>query len=162
MSGASDLEYYLYTPSIAAAAMFVAIFGVSALLYCLQGARIRTWYMVLLVIGGACETIGYIGRTLSAHEAPDITLTPYIIQFTLRLIAPALMSASVFMILGYIIVAVKGEARSPIRRKFLTLIFVLGDIWSFLVQSTGNLAQNRNLGLRAGRTDNVIAQVPSF
>lgn len=142
--------------------MFVAIFGVSALLRCLQGARIRTWYMVLLVIGGACETIGYIRRISSAHEAPDFILTPYIIQSTLQLFAPALMSASVYMILGYINVAVKGEARSPIRRKFLTLIFVLGDIWSFLVQSTGNLARNRNLGLRAGKTYSVIAQVPSF
>lgn len=60
MSGASHLEYYLYTASIAAAAMFVAIFGVSALLNCLRGTRIRTWYMVLLVIGGARETIWYI------------------------------------------------------------------------------------------------------
>ncbi|KAL8991708.1 MAG: hypothetical protein Q9169_007724 [Polycauliona sp. 2 TL-2023] len=138
MSGeASDFEYYLYNPSIAAAAVFVAIFGLSTILHCWQGGRGRTWYMIPLVIGGAFETIGYIGRALSAHEAPDFTLTPYIIQSILILVAPALMSASVYMILGCIIVAVNGEARSPIRRKFLTLIFVVGDIWSFMIQSTG-------------------------
>ncbi|KAL8969241.1 MAG: hypothetical protein Q9183_002091 [Haloplaca sp. 2 TL-2023] len=92
--------------------------------------------MIALILGVFRETVGYIGRTISAHEAPNYTLSPYIIQSILILIAPALLSASVYMVLGCIIVAVNGEARSPIRRKFLTITFVLGDVWSFLIQST--------------------------
>ncbi|KAL8870446.1 MAG: hypothetical protein Q9174_003515 [Haloplaca sp. 1 TL-2023] len=134
----SDFEYYLYTPSLAAAAVFVVIFAISTLLHCWQCLRGRSWYMIALILGGLCETVGYIGRTISAHQAPDYSLGPYIVQSILILIAPALMSASVYMVLGCIIVAVNGEARSPIKRKSLTITFVLGDVWSFMIQSTAN------------------------
>jgi RTA1 like protein len=66
-------------------------------------------------------------------------LPPYIIQAILILIAPALLAATVYMVLGYVILAVDGENHSMIREKFLTKIFVLGDIFSFMVQSTGKV-----------------------
>lgn len=41
------------------------------------------------------------------------------------------------MILGRIILMTDGESHSMIRRKWLTKIFVTGDVFSFLVQSSG-------------------------
>lgn len=84
------------------------------------------------------ETIGYVGRILSARENyGDWTLGPYIIQSLLILLAPAFFAASIYMILGRLIVLVDGESHSPIRVKWLTKIFVGGDVLSFLAQSAG-------------------------
>ncbi|KAJ5761453.1 hypothetical protein N7533_003492 [Penicillium manginii] len=61
------------------------------------------------------ETVGYIGRAMSANQSPNWTIGPYIIQSTLLLIAPALFAASIYMELGRVIVLVRGEKFSLIR-----------------------------------------------
>lgn len=64
------------------------------------------------------------------------------------LVAPALFAASIYMVLGRMILLVRGEAYSPIKPSRLTLIFVGGDIVSFLVQIMGSglLSNNFTLG----------------
>jgi hypothetical protein len=59
---------------------------------------------------------------------------PYIIQNFFILVAPALFAASIYMTLGRIIRAVKGENHSLIRVSRLTKTFVIGDVLSFWVQ----------------------------
>ena len=85
----------------------------------------------------AVEFVGYIGRALSSKETPNWTLGPYIIQALLLLVAPALFAASIYMTLGRIILVVEGEQYSLIRKRFLTKIFVLGDVLSFFIQAAG-------------------------
>jgi hypothetical protein len=58
-------------------------------------------------------------------------------QSILLLVAPALFAASIYIILGRIILLTDGERHSLIRQKWLTKIFVAGDVLSFLVQSGG-------------------------
>ena len=62
---------------------------------------------------------------------------PYILQSVVILVAPALFAASIYMCLGRIIRRTKGEQYSAIRSTLLTKIFVFGDVFSFLVQSSG-------------------------
>lgn len=62
---------------------------------------------------------------------------PYVMQSLLILLAPAFFAASIYMVLGRIIHLVDGEAHSIIRAKWLTKIFVGGDVLSFLAQSSG-------------------------
>ena len=84
------------------------------------------------------ETIGYFGRILSAQENPGpYTLSPYIMQSTLLLVAPALFAASIYMELGRIVLMVDGERSLFIRRTWLTKLFVAGDVLSFLMQASG-------------------------
>lgn len=83
------------------------------------------------------EVIGYIGRILSSRQTPNWTLGPFILQSTFLLIAPAMFTASIYMVLGRIIVAVDGEKYSLIKKRWLTKIFVMTDIISFLVLSGG-------------------------
>lgn len=89
------------------------------------------------------ESIGYIGRILS-HFNP-YTLSPYIMQTLLLLVAPALFAASIYMILGRLILTLSAEHHSLIRLKWLTKIFVTGDVFSFLLQAAGG-------GLMSGGT----------
>lgn len=86
------------------------------------------------------EFIGYTGRAVSSQQTPDWTLGPFIINVILVLVAPALFAASIYMLLGRIILLTGGERYSIVRRRWLTKVFVAGDILSFLMQSSGMLS----------------------
>jgi hypothetical protein len=110
------------------------------------------WYMYgisLLPIRGlisanivvlAVEFLGYIGRALSHSD--QWQLGPFIIQSLLLLVAPALFAASIYIILGRIILMTDGEPRSMIRLQWLTKVFVAGDVVSFLLQAGGGGIQS--------------------
>jgi hypothetical protein len=83
------------------------------------------------------EIIGYIGRAMSSKQTPDWTLGPYVVQTLCLLLAPALLAASVYMLLGRIILLLQAESHALLRRKWLTKIFVTGDVLSFLLQGAG-------------------------
>jgi hypothetical protein len=78
-------------------------------------------------------------------------------QSLLILLAPAFFAASIYMVLGRIILLTGGEAHSPIRASWLTKIFVAGDVLSFLTQGAGGGIQasaDDNAGVRRG--ENII------
>lgn len=58
-------------------------------------------------------------------------------QSLLILVAPALFAASIYMVFGRIIVLLDAQTYSIIKPKWLTKVFVIGDIFSFFVQSGG-------------------------
>lgn len=74
---------------------------------------------------------------MSAQEAPDFTQNPYIIQSLLLLLGPAFFAASIYMILARLIRLLEAENYSIIKTKWLTSVFVLGDVLSFFTQSGG-------------------------
>ncbi|EED22361.1 conserved hypothetical protein [Talaromyces stipitatus ATCC 10500] len=129
--------FYYYTPSNAAAVIFIVLFGLSSLLHFYQLVQTRTWFMIPFLIGAIFETIGYVGRFLASSEAPDFTKGPYILQSALILIAPAFLAASIYMALGRIICMLEAEKLFIIRVGWLTKTFVTGDVLSFLMQASG-------------------------
>ncbi|KAL6232829.1 hypothetical protein BDW75DRAFT_246897 [Aspergillus navahoensis] len=129
--------FYYYTPSAAAGGIFAGLFGVCTILHLYQLLRTRTWFMIPFAIGGALEAVGYVGRVVSSTEAPDFTKGPYVMQSALILIAPAFLAASIYMTLGRIIAMLDAERCSIIPLRFLTKIFVAGDVLSFLMQASG-------------------------
>jgi hypothetical protein len=103
--------------------------------------------MGLALTSASVETIGYIGRILSAQQNPGpYTLSPYIMQSVLLLVAPALFAASIYMELGRIVLMVDGERSLFIRRTWLTKLFVAGDVLSFLMQSSGKRSRRCSPG----------------
>ena len=154
---------YRYHPNSVAAVIFVVLFALSTALHIFQSFRRKAWFLIPLIIGGLCEfgyrlllpaisrtglyqtdlyrcrtveTVGYVGRAQSAKN--QWALGPYIIQSILLLVAPALFAASIYMTLGRIILIRDAEQYSIIKKKWLTKVFVCGDILSFLMQSGGN------------------------
>ncbi|KAF7594394.1 hypothetical protein BBP40_009375 [Aspergillus hancockii] len=132
-----DWVAYHYYPSKAASVLFVVLFFIVSLLHTFHLLRTRTWFFIPLVMGSWFETIGYIGRVLSAIESPDWKIGPYVMQSTLLLVAPALYAASIYMELDRIIHLVKGISLSIIRVNWITKLFVAGDVLSFLMQTSG-------------------------
>ncbi|CZT14085.1 related to RTM1 protein [Ramularia collo-cygni] len=136
--GLAGFEYYHYDPSMAAAIIFVIAFILTTALHFYQMIRTKTWFMTAFCIGGLFEVVGYIGRAASAaQKSGEWTLGPYIIQSLLLLVAPALFAASIYMELGRIVHVVEGDHALFVRRKWLTKIFVCGDIFTFMMQGAG-------------------------
>ncbi|OJZ84804.1 RTA1 domain protein, partial [Aspergillus piperis CBS 112811] len=129
------VDFYPYTPSATAGYAFMAIFGIATLVHFVMMFPYRAAYFIPLVIGGICETFGYYGRAWS-HQGRTL-IGPWALQEMLILCAPPFIAATVYMILGRMIVAFAAEHHSIIRPKWLTKIFVLNDVICFLTQIGG-------------------------
>ncbi|KAH7207924.1 RTA1 like protein-domain-containing protein [Fusarium redolens] len=134
----ADWSFYRFDPSTAAAVIFIVLFSITTIVHVFQMIKTRTWYMLAFCLGGISEIAGYVGRAINSTEDPGCwTLGPYVVQSVLLLIAPALMAASIYMILSRVILLTEGEVHAVIRRRWLTKIFVVGDIISIELQSAG-------------------------
>jgi hypothetical protein len=76
-------------------------------------------------------------RAIAAGQAPDFTVAVYSTHTIFVLVAPSVFAASIYMCLGRIILITDGEQHSIIRGRWLTKIFVVGDVISFLMQGAG-------------------------
>ncbi|OTA98451.1 hypothetical protein M426DRAFT_69791 [Hypoxylon sp. CI-4A] len=137
MADNTTFVFYRYKPSMAAAIIFIIAFAISALLHIKVLIQKRTWYFIPFVVGCLFETVGYVGRAMSSTEYPDFTKNPYIIQSILLLLGPTLFAASIYMILGRLVVLLEAESYSIIKPRWLTKFFVLGDVLSFFAQGGG-------------------------
>jgi hypothetical protein len=156
-SGDVGFAFYRYDPSMGAAVLFVLLFIGTTGYHIIQMFKSRTWFFIPFVIGGIClyppnipaaiyaylprpvEIIGYIGRAASSKQSPNWTLGPYLVQTLFLLLAPALLAASIYMFLGRIILVLEAESHALMKKKWLTKVFVTGDVLSFLLQGAGEL-----------------------
>ncbi|KAF5591736.1 RTA1 like [Fusarium pseudocircinatum] len=125
------MSYYHYSPSLAAAVIFIILFTATTTLHFFQMIQTRTWFFLAFSLGGIFEVIGYIARTV------PVTLGAYVVQSIFLLVAPALFAASIYMELGRIVDLVDGDDYLYVRRRWLTRIFVIGDVLSFFMQGAG-------------------------
>ncbi|OBT54038.1 hypothetical protein VE04_03543 [Pseudogymnoascus sp. 24MN13] len=141
-----EINPWSYSPSPAAAMIFLILFAITTLWHIVIMFRRHAWYFTVLVIGGVLEIAGYVTRYLASKEQSNIAL--FVVQTLCILVAPALFAASIYMVLGRLITLVRAEAYSPIRPTWLTKIFVLGDLLSFIIQimGSGMLTNNFTLG----------------
>ncbi|KAF2255895.1 RTA1 like protein [Trematosphaeria pertusa] len=129
---------YHYDPSLPAAALFVTLFALTTLAHIYQSLfhrRRRAYFLIPFLIGGLFEVIGYIGRIQSSND-PQVR-SPFIMQTLTILLAPALFAASIYMVLGRLILLTSSEKYALVRRTWLTKIFVGGDVLSFIAQGVG-------------------------
>jgi hypothetical protein len=157
-------DYYKYDPSLAAAIIFIIAFGLSGFYHAYQVARLRSWYFIPFVVGCAgkkskktpyshakqtnpgctVEAIGYGGRAVNASEdSGQWSKGPYIIQALLLLLGPPFYAASIYMVLGRLIRLLEADKYSMVRLKWLTKIFLFGDVASILAQGMGKCETNK-------------------
>ncbi|KGO70835.1 RTA-like protein [Penicillium expansum] len=138
--------YYLwkYLPSIPAAVIFLVLFAAATTFHFWKLHRTKAWLCLAFSIGGLFEVIGYAAR-VAAHNSTDSVIV-FAIQNVFLLLGPTLFAASVYMTLARIICSVHAEKHSLVRIKWLTKIFVMGDVVSFLVQggASGLMATGNN------------------
>jgi RTA1 like protein len=139
-------ELYRYDPTLEGAVLFSLLFLATTVLQLYQLIKTKTWYFIPIFIGGVCnsrvaranrkvEVVGYIGRIMSHFNDKD--LGPFVMQSLLLLVAPALFAGSIYMVLGRLMRYVNAEHYSLVRVKWVTKLFVCGDILSFTIQGAG-------------------------
>lgn len=151
-------------PNISSNGALVAIFLIFCILHLILGIFYRqTWFLVCWVIGLFLEVIGYIGRVLSSRDI--MGLGPYIMQSTCITIAPTLMMAGIYYIVGQVTV-IYGQQYSLLKATRYSKIFIFCDVVSFLTQSAGGglaaTASNGEMGrhlLLAGLAFQTVSMV---
>ncbi|RHZ65496.1 RTA1 domain-containing protein [Aspergillus thermomutatus] len=135
MSSNNGFVLYHYEPSLAAAILFSVLFSITTLLHLYQRVKSGSTCMNPFIVGGFFQVTGYGCRAASHFFETSTTL--YAIQTLLVLLAPTLYAASIYMILGRTIQFLHAERLSPVPAKWMTKIFVAGDILSFILQGAG-------------------------
>lgn len=87
-------------------------------------------------------TAGYIARYISAQS--PAAMMPYIMQSLFIILPPSLYAATIYMIYGRIVIFVNSPNASIIRPTRVTKIFVIGDIFAFLMQASGGGMMSQN------------------
>lgn len=141
------VQFYNYKPSLAAAIIFTVAFALITLYTCWQfynalrkpqAQRLdkkRCLIIIPFIFGGICEIVGCIFRCISSQEVT--AKNPFIVQAVFLLVAAALFAATIYMILGRVITMLNSGHQSLVPARFLTKIFVIGDIVAFLTQGIG-------------------------
>ncbi|KAK3332186.1 RTA1 like protein [Cercophora scortea] len=141
--------YYLwsYVPSLAAAIVFAVLFiGITAA-HCYGLWKSRLWFCIWFIIGGLMEIVGFCARASASSKTGQ--LMPYVIQNLFLLLPPVLFAATAYMVLGRVIRSVNGERYSLVKVRWLTKVFVAGDVLSFMIQggAAGLMATGGNMQL---------------
>lgn len=153
-------QFYKYKPNLGAAIAFTILFALIGTLFCVllwhvgvvnrgrvefrpsvtSGIRNYTTYQLSSIhfpfmVGILVELIGYIGRAVSWHNVTK--LGPYALQTVLLLMAPTLYAASIYMLFGRMAHLMFLESLMIMPAKYNTIIFVIGDVCSLLLQTVG-------------------------
>ena len=148
-----EFTIYGYYPNLAANAFFLAFFALAAGVQLCFGIRYKSWtYLIALVLGCVAEaigspissqlccrswltsTIGYAGRLILQNN--PWSSTGFQIQICCLIIAPAFITAGVYLTLKHITLEV-GAQFSRIQPRLYTWIFCLADLFSLILQGTG-------------------------
>ena len=127
-----------YCPNYGAAISFCVFFGITAVAHILQAIILRKPFAAVIVMGAAWETAGYGFRIMSVRQEENSTYSDA--QSLLILLAPLWINAFIYMILGRMVHFYLDRDRIfGIRARRITLMFVLFDIASFIVQAIGGV-----------------------
>ncbi|KAK2671315.1 RTA-like protein [Fusarium oxysporum f. sp. vasinfectum] len=91
----------------------------------------------ILALVALVEAAGYACRAVSASESPDWTFVPYVVQTFAFLLGPSLITASIYMILSKIIIALDADIYSLVPVKVIPKVFIFGDVVALAAQFTG-------------------------
>lgn len=116
-----------FCPSIAAAYLFIVLFGITTISHIVQAILHRKFYCWVIAMSGTIQTVTYIFRVLSILN--PASYPDYAVWFVLILVAPLWTNAFVYMVMGRMVWNFTGDARVLRMRPWhFGLIFVILDI----------------------------------
>ncbi|KAJ3019752.1 hypothetical protein HKX48_001810 [Thoreauomyces humboldtii] len=130
----TDTSFYKYAPSHALAVIGAVVFAILLVAHLVQGIRFRTWYMWVMIISPAFEVIGFASRYVSIDNQK--AKTPLIISSIGLILPPVFNCAVLYMIFGRLIAGV-GNQYSFLKGSIVSVVFVISDAITFLVQVFG-------------------------
>ncbi|PGH18059.1 hypothetical protein AJ79_00686 [Helicocarpus griseus UAMH5409] len=132
-----DETGWVYCPSVEAAILFTALFGLTSLVHMFQWYTFRKKFSWVIVMSCLWETAGFAFRIVSAQRIRG--LWHFIPQQLFIILAPVWLNAFVYMVMGRMIYFFIPEKKIfGVSAKRITLVFVLLDILSMLVQAASS------------------------
>lgn len=154
-----DYNNYIYLPSLPAAIIACITFAIIATVLSIQIRRNRVKYPIILAVGAACESIGYLFRALGA-AGRETSFPLYLLMQMFVVLSPLALMAGLYVIYGRLtrrLVKIPGYSTttltpdatgepvhkkrtadfSPLPPQWYARVFVACDISSFLVQAAG-------------------------
>lgn len=129
------LAHLNYLPTVAGNALYAGIFALYIALQIFLGVRYRTvGYLIGTFFGLLGEIIGYVGRVLM-HSNPFIDVN-FIMYLCCLTIAPAFLTASIYLCLSRIVV-IYSETAARFKPRTYTFFFIFCDIVSLTLQGAG-------------------------
>ena len=129
------LAHFDYLPSLGGNALYATIFGACFFTQLVLGIKYRTWgFMAATTIGMLTEIIGYVARLMM--NSNPFTKSNFLMYLVTLTIAPAFLSAAIYLCLARIVV-VYGEERSRFRPRTYTILFCSCDFLALLLQAIG-------------------------
>lgn len=92
------------------------------------------WFLVTWFIGLGLETAGYAGRFASSTDVTNEN--DFMVQIICLTLAPAFLMGGVYYLLGKMAM-VYGPDNSPLKPMHYSLIFILCDLFSIIIQGAG-------------------------
>jgi hypothetical protein len=130
-----DQTIYGYYPNLGVNSFFTAWFFILTVAQVYLGYRYKTWTYLIGAAGGCVlEGAGYIGRVMM-HSNPWND-SGFNLQITCLIIAPAFLSAAIYLTLKHITLYL-GPQYSIIKPRWYTYIFIGCDILSLTLQGAG-------------------------
>ncbi len=180
-----DQTIYGYYPNLGVNAFFTALFGILLVAQLFQGIKWKARsFMIALGFGCLGETVGnynlpssvtivplankikgYAGRVI-LHGNPWSS-TGFNMQIVCLIIAPAFLSAGIYLTLKHIVLTV-GQEYSRLQAKYYTWIFILCDLLSLTLQGAGGglaATSNTTSGTKLGNNlmmAGIVFQVVTF
>ncbi|ATY60176.1 RTA1 like [Cordyceps militaris] len=124
-----------YRPSLAANAVFLALFVVIGTVHAYSGLRWRSWgFMTGMLLGCLCEVLGYVGRLLMWNN--PFSYNGFMIQIICLTIAPVFFTASIYVTLSKTITYFAPEL-SRFKPQLFYWIFIPADVVCLILQAAG-------------------------
>ena len=130
----SSSSQYGYQPSLGIGIVGLALLTLLTAAHIYQMCVSRMWWLVVLILGGITEIIGYAARIYSWTK--DSNLDAFLAQTVTLITAPSFFSAALYVTFAQIIQIV-GRQYSLLAPKWYTIIFVIADLISLIVQFIG-------------------------
>lgn len=130
-----ETSIYGYYPSLGANAFFAAWFALLFVPNVIFGIYYKAWtYMLALGLGCAIEAVGYGGRIM-LHNNP-FSNAGFEMQICCLILGPAFNSAAIYLTMKHVALTF-GPEYSSIKPRFYTWIFIIGDLFSLVLQAIG-------------------------
>lgn len=116
--------------------IFAFLFTVFTFVHLGHMIKYRGWFFIPFILGGILMSVGYHAKHMSLNDRTNFVKAA-IAEIGI-LVAPALNAASLYMMLGRLTLMRPQKPRlTIIGRRWITAIFVIADILSFLIQAIG-------------------------
>lgn len=140
-----------YCPSYGAAITFLTIYSCTTLVHFIQTIVYRKPFVMVLIMGGIWELVGFTLRVCSILEPDNGGF--YSNMGILVLLAPLWINAFVYMALGRLVhFALVHDTVMRIRARRLTFMFVTFDITAFIMQASGGIMAAKSGAASTKRT----------